>query len=56
MAVYSRIREIPLIITSSIAFLPEDLGTEKSGHTRETSAVPLCSQLPSGELEKHLLK
>ena len=46
MAVYSRLREVSLIITSSIAFLPEDLDTEKSGHTRETSAGPLCSQPP----------
>lgn len=30
--------------------------SEKSGHTRETSEIPLCSQPPRGELKNPLLK
>lgn len=40
-----------------LIFLPWSILTlpEKSGHTRETSAVPLCSQPPGGELNKNTL-
>lgn len=30
--------------------------SDKCGHTRETSAIPLCAQPPSGELKNALLK
>jgi hypothetical protein len=66
---YYIIRGAPLILSGSVAVYPtqniqefrhrkenEDLAfLEKSGHTRETIAIPLCFQSPSGKLKNVLL-